>query len=123
MSGELPLMVVHARDFDVGVPAERVQEVIPLERWSGEAALDILQLVGAQTEEGTVRILVVTRQGREPLAALVSGAVSLRHVPRKELLALPRELAAHARFVSHVVVADQGAPLLVLDPDQIATEA
>jgi len=113
------MMVVRARDFDVGVPAERVQEVIPLERWSGEAALDILQLVGAPTEEGTVRILVVTRRGREPLAALVSGAVALRHVPRAELLALPPELAAHARWVSHVVVGDRQAPLLVLDPDRL----
>ena len=114
-------MVVRARDFDVGVPAERVQEVIPLERWSGEAALDILQLVGAPTEEGAVRILVVTRKGREPLAALVSGAVALRHIPRGELLALPPELAGHARWVSHVVVGDDVAPLLVLDPDRLAT--
>jgi hypothetical protein len=122
MSGvdELTLMVVHAADCDVGVDAARVQEVIPLERWSGEAALDLVQLAGAAPAEGAVRILVVARQGREPLAAVVSGVVSLRQVTRAELLAVPAPLAAHVRWVSHVVVSDGKPPLLVLDAERLA---
>ena len=118
---ELTLMVVHAADCDVGVDAARVQEVIPLERWSGEAALDLVQLAGAAAaDDGAVRILVVARAGREPLAALVSGTVSLRQVARAELLALPAPLAAHVRWVSHVVVSDGKPPLLVLDTERLA---
>lgn len=117
---DLTLMVVHATDCDVGVDAARVQEVIPLERWTGEAALDLVQLAGAAAAEGAVRILVVARPGREPLAALVSGVVSLRHVARAELLALPAPLAAHVRWVSHVVVTDGKPPLLVLDAERLA---
>ena len=113
-------MVVRTRDFDVGVDAARVQEVIPLERWTGEAALDLAQLVGATSGEGAVRILLVTRDGSEPLAALVSGAVTLRHVARADLLALPALLAAHVRWVSHVVVTDGEPPLLVLDAERLA---
>jgi chemotaxis signal transduction protein len=118
---ELALMVVQTADFDVGVVAERVQEVVPIEKWSGEAALDLLQLVGAPSGEGAVRILVVRRDGREPLAALVSGAVALRHVARGELLELPAPLAAHARWVSHVVISDGRAPLLVLDTERLVS--
>jgi chemotaxis signal transduction protein len=122
MSEELALMVVRTRDFDVGVAAERVQEVIPLQHWSGEAALDLAQLVGATTGDGAVRILLVTRRGREPLAALVSGAVTLRHVARAELLALPSLLAAHVKWVSHVVVSDGQPPLLVLDAERLDSQ-
>jgi chemotaxis signal transduction protein len=120
MTEELALMVVRTRDFDFGVDAARVQEVIPLERWTGEAALDLAQLVGGTTVDGAVRILLVTRQGAEPLAALVSGAVTLRHVARGELLALPAQLAAHVRWLSHVVVTDGEPPLLVLDTERLA---
>jgi len=119
MIEQLALMVVHARDFDFAVAAERIQEVIPLERWSGEAALDLAQRVGANASEGAVRILLVTRDGREPLAALVSGAVTLRHVARHELLTLPPPLAAHVAWVSHVVVSDGQPPLLVLDTERL----
>ena len=118
---ELAFMVVRTRDVDVGVDAARVQEVIPLERWGGEAALELAALVGAAAGEGAARILLVSRPGREPLAALVSGAVALRHVPRAQLLALPAPLAAHVRWVSHVVVSDGKPPLLVLDLDRLAT--
>jgi hypothetical protein len=121
MSEELALMVVRTRDFDFGVAAERVREVIPLAQWSGEAAVDLAQLVGATSSEGAVRILLVTRSGREPLAALISGSVTLRHVARAELLALPAMLAAHVAWVSHVVVSDGQPPLLVLDAERLAS--
>lgn len=121
MSDELALMVVRTPDFDVGVEAARVQEVIPLERWNGEAAFDLAQRVGAATTgDGATRILVVTRQGREPLAALVTGAVTLRHVARAQLLAMPAPLAERVAWVSHVVVADGQPPLLVLDAERLA---
>jgi chemotaxis signal transduction protein len=120
MAEELALMVVRTRDFDVGIEAARVQEVVPLEKWTGEAALDLAQLVGADAGEGAVRILVVTRAAKEPLAALVSGVVTLRHVARAELLELPSLLAAHVRWVSHVVVSDGQPPLLVLDAERLA---
>jgi chemotaxis signal transduction protein len=116
---EMALMVVHAADFDFAVAAERVQEVIPLERWNGEAAVDLAQLVGAPSVEGAVRILLVTRDGREPFAALVSGAVTMRHVARSELLSLPAPLAAHVAWISHIVVADGEPPLLVLDTERL----
>jgi chemotaxis signal transduction protein len=120
VTDELALMVVHAGDFDFAVDAARVQEVIPLEQWSGEAALDLAQQVGAPAGEGNVRILLVTRRGREPLAALVAGAVTLRHVPRSQLLAIPAPLAAHVAWLSHVVVSDGHAPLLVVDAERLA---
>ncbi|MDB4969327.1 MAG: hypothetical protein JWN44_5016 [Myxococcales bacterium] len=119
MSDELALMVVRTRDFDLGLSAAQVQEVIPLERWTGEAAFDLVQLIGATSDEGAVRILVVTRQGRSPLAALVSGAVTLRYVQREQLLSLPAALAAHVGWFSHVVVTDGQPPLLVLDAERL----
>jgi chemotaxis signal transduction protein len=121
VSEELALMVVRTRDFDVGIDAARVREVVPLAEWTGEAAVDLVQLVGATAGGGAVRIVVVTRDRREPLAALVSGAVTLRHVPRGELLALPALLAAHVRWISHVVVSDGLPPLLVLDAERFAS--
>jgi chemotaxis signal transduction protein len=120
MADEVALMVLRTPDFDVGIDAARVQEVVPLAQWTGEAALDLGQLVGAPPSEGAVRILVVTSTAREPLAALVSGSVTLRHVARAELLALPPPLAAHVRWVSHVVVSDGQPPLLVLDAERLA---
>ncbi|HEY1585184.1 MAG TPA: hypothetical protein VGH63_05800, partial [Polyangia bacterium] len=120
MSDDVALMVVRAGAVDVAVDAARVQEVVPLEQWTGEAALDLLQLLGAAATEGAVRILVVTRTGREPLAALVTGSVTLRHVARTQLLALPAPLRAHVAWVSHVVVDDKQPPLLVVDADRLA---
>jgi chemotaxis signal transduction protein len=120
MTDEVALMVVRAGGVDVGLDAARVREVLPLAQWNGEAALDLMQLVGATTVDGDVRILVVTRHGREPLAALVSGAVTLRHVARAQMLAVPMPLSAHVRWVSHVVVGDGEAPLLVVDADRLA---
>jgi len=117
---EVALMVVRAPNFDFAVAADRVQEVIPLERWNGEAALDLAQVVGAPSVEGAVRVLLVTRDGREPFAALVSGAVTLRHVARTELLTVPAPLAAHVAWLSHIVVSDGQPPLLVLDTERLA---
>jgi chemotaxis signal transduction protein len=120
MTDEVALMVVRAGAVDVGLDAARVREVVPIEQWTGEAALDLLQLVGAAGAEGNVRILVVARDGREPLAALVSGTVTLRHVTRAQLLAVPAPLDAHVRWVSHIVVGKDGAPLLVVDAERLA---
>ena len=120
MTNELALMVVHTRDFDLGVAAERVREVVLLEEWQGEAPLALAGLVGAVATEDVVRVLLVTRQGREPLATLVSGAVRLRHVTRAELLELPAPLARHVKWISHVVVSDGQPPLLVIDVERLA---
>lgn len=120
MSDDVALMVVRAGGVDVGVDAARVQEVVPIAQWTGEAALDLQQRAGATSSEGAARILVVTRDGREPLAALVSGAVTLRHVPRAQLLAVPSPLRAHVPWVSHVVVTDGEPPLLVVDVGALA---
>jgi hypothetical protein len=119
MSDDVALMVVRAGAVEVGVEAARVQEVVPVAQWTGEAALDLQQHAGAGATEGAVRILVVKRDGREPLAALVSGAVTLRHVARGALLSLPPLLRAHVRWVSHVVVADGRPPLLVVDAAEL----
>lgn len=116
---EAALMVVHTPDVDLGLDAARVREVIPVESWTGEPALDLAQLVGVAGGDGAVRILVITRAGREPLAALVSGAVRLHQVRRAQLLPLPAELAAHVDRISHVVVRDGQPPLLVLDADRL----
>ena len=128
MNDELAFMVVRAGDVDVGIEAARVQEVIPLERWDGEAALELAVVAGGAADEGAARILVVTRPGREPLAALVSGAVVLRQVPRAQLLKVPAPLAGHVRWVSHVVVSEgaggaggEGRAMLVVDPDRLGT--
>jgi hypothetical protein len=121
MSGDVALMIVHTADFDIGIDAARIHEVIPLERWSGEAAFDLLERVGSSGVEGAARILVVRRDTAAPLAALVSGSVTLRHVARRELLAVPAPLAAHVRWLSHVVVTDGQRPLLVVDAERIAS--
>ena len=119
MTNEVALMVVRAGDLDVGLDAARVQEVLPLAQWNGEAALDLLQQVGATGAAGDARILVVTRQGREPLAALVSGAVTLRHIARADMLPLPPELRAHVAWLSHVVISEGQTPLLVVDTERL----
>ncbi|HXU74586.1 MAG TPA: hypothetical protein VN947_35065 [Polyangia bacterium] len=119
MNDELALMVVHARNVDFAVAAARVQEVVPVDRWAGEPAIDLAQLVGVEPEGGAVRILLLARAGREPLAALVSGDVTLRHIARDHLLPLPAPLAAHVRWISHVVVSDGQQPLLVLDAERV----
>jgi len=119
MSDEIALMVVHAGAVDVGVDAARVQEVVPIAQWTGEAAFDLQQHAGATVTEGAARILVVARDGREPLAALVAGDVSLKHIGRGQLMPVPPLLRAHVRWVSHVVVADGQPPLLVVDAAEL----
>ena len=116
---EVALMVIRAGDVEVAVEATRVHEVVPLEQWNGEAALDLQEQTGAGVTQGPARILVVTRPGRPPLAAIVSAAVTLRHVARAQLLSLPPLLRAHVRWASHVAIAAGRPPLLLVDPGEL----
>ncbi|HEY1585030.1 MAG TPA: hypothetical protein VGH63_05030 [Polyangia bacterium] len=119
MSGDLAMMVVRMRDFDLGLAAERVREVVLVEQWGGDLPPTLAQLVGAEETGDTVRVLLIMRPGREPLATLVSGTVRLRHVAPGELLALPALLARQVRRISHVVVTDGEPPLLVVDVERL----
>jgi chemotaxis signal transduction protein len=118
VSQELTLMVVAAPVVELGIDAALVLEVIPFDRWSGTASQALQERMGAVVE-GARRILLVARQGREPLALEVSGAVRLRQVERSAALELPELLAPHARWISHVIMTDGQLPLLVVDPEQL----
>jgi chemotaxis signal transduction protein len=121
MSTELALMVVTAFGCELAIDAALVREVVPLESWAGSTTLDVQALVGADNLQGARRVLLVARGDREPLGLSVVGAVRLRHVASTEVLALPRLLLAHTRFISHVVLTEGQPPLLVLDPAHLGS--
>jgi hypothetical protein len=115
---EVAVMIVPTPTVDLALDAELVREVIPFERWNGPSVA--VQKVWLHADvEGGRRILLVARRDRVPLAIDVSGDVRLRHVPRSSVLAVPSPLDRHVRWVSHVIITDGKAPVLLLDPEHL----
>lgn len=102
------------------LPSAAVAGIEQPEAAGSESAIDALSLLGLANADASsgARVLVVEAAGRRA-RLLVHGTLLLRNVAARDLLALPSAFAAASPLLSHLVMVDGKAALLVASPERL----
>lgn len=105
------------------IPSACVLGIERLCDWHGEAALDVLPLLGiaapASLLDASDARVALLDAGEQPLPLLVRGALTLIHPAAGELLALPVAMQK-LPLVSHIAVVNGKPSFFVLSPVRLA---
>ena len=121
---ELTFLALAGAEYQIGIAAERVREIVAEIDWNGEPAIDVGELIPAlASADGAARVLSIIVAGGGVLPLRTTSAIVVRTVEVGALVRLPRVVTRGARWIRGIVFDDKAVPLVVIDPEAIADRA
>jgi hypothetical protein len=117
---ELTFLALAGEDYEIGIPAERVREIVAAVDWHGEPALDVSDLIPALAGSAAERVLAIGLAGAGLLPLRTTSTIAVRTVDAAALVGVPRVVTRRARWIRGIVFGDKAMPLVVIDPEAIA---
>jgi hypothetical protein len=119
-AAELTFLALASDDYEVGIPAARVHEIVAAAEWKGEPAIDISLLIPTLAGSAAERVLAIELTDGGLLPLRTTSAIAVRTVEAGAVVEVPRVVTRRARWIRGIVFGDKAIPLVVIDPEAIA---